>query len=96
MGQPNYFANRGVARNKRPLQNILLKFEEKAGKFCMLWAYEREHHRNGGWNFHGVVTEEQIKARLSPRQWSKFRQGEREFVRQRRVDGHNIAPHETP
>jgi len=90
VGRPNYFANRGVARNKRPLQNILLKIEERAGKFCLLWAFEREHHCNGSWNFHGAVTEEQIKARLSPRQWSKFRQGERTFVRQRRVDGRNI------
>lgn len=95
MSRANPHANRGVARNKRPLQNIVYKIEtNKAGAFVLLWTYERDHNRkNGGfWYFHGTVTEEEIRLRLTPRQWSKFRQGERTFIRQRRVDGRNIPP----
>jgi isocitrate lyase len=91
VGKPNPHANRGVPRNKKPLQNILYKFEERGGKFFMLWAYERHHNTTGGaWNFHGSVTEEEIKARLTVNQWSKFRQGVRTFVHQRRIGGRNV------
>ena len=38
MGAPNPHANRGVSRNKKPLQNILYKFEERDGVFFMLWG----------------------------------------------------------
>lgn len=83
-------ANRGVARNKRPLQNILYKFEPYVDRFVMLWSHERDFNRDGTWNHHGTVTEDDIKSRLTPNQWSKFRQGVRQFVKQRRVDGRNI------
>ena len=85
-------ANRGVARNKKPLQNIVYRFElGRSGGFHMLWGHERSLNRGGSWNFHGAVTEEQIRDRLTAGQWSRFRQGVRTFVRQRRVDGRNIA-----
>jgi len=81
------YANRGVERNKKPLQN--------KPTFVLLWAYEREYNRHPSKSFHGPVTLDQIKARLTPSQWSKFRQGTREFVKQRRVDGRNV-PKSTP
>lgn len=41
-----------------------------------------------GWN--GFRTPEYIKELLSEKQWSKFCQGKREFIIQRRIDGNNI------
>lgn len=85
-------ANRGVARNKKPLQNLLYRFEagKEAGAWAMYWAYERDLNRGGMWSFHGPIHEDEVRKRLTPKQWSKFRQGERSFVRQRRVDGRNV------
>lgn len=86
-------ANRGVARNKKPLQNLCYKVEEKPSPegviYFLFWGYEREMNRGLPWSFHGSVTLDEIKKRLSPNQWGKFRQGIREFTVQRRVDGHN-------
>lgn len=98
MERGKIIANRGVERNKKPLQNLLYWFEDgrpdEAGNptYNMLWAYERDYNRQSGGskNFHGQVTLEQIKARLTASQWSKFRQGVRHFVKQRRVDGKNV------
>lgn len=92
MDQSKRFANRGVERNKKPLQNILYWFEDaKDGGYQFLWAYERDYNRHpNSKNWSGIITEDQIKARLTPSQWSKFRQGERHFVHQRRVNGRNI------
>lgn len=88
-------ANRGVARNKRPLQNVLYWLSDAtpvdgAARFVLHWAYERDYHRHPVKNFHGIVSEDDIRQRLTDNQWAKFRQGERAFVRQRRVDGKNI------
>lgn len=86
-----FAANRGVPRNKRPLQNIAYKFTDApSGGYHMRWAYERQLNKYGVWNFHGAVTVDEIKAILSVNQWSKFRQGVRQFTVQRRVDGRNI------
>jgi hypothetical protein len=107
MGKSKYFANVGVERNKRPLQNIVYFITDRDCHgnqvYCLYWAYERDLNssggtdgRGGGMNFHGGVTEEQIRARLTPKQWSKFRQGERNFVKQRRVDGRNVKKKPAP
>lgn len=85
-------ANRGVARNKKPLQNVLYRFDDgkEAETWVLYWAYERDFNRGASWCFHGLVREDEVRKRLTPNQWSKFRQGERSFVRQRRVDGRNV------
>ena len=89
-------ANRGVERNKKPLQNVLYWLsdapaaEDGTERFVLHWAYERDYNRHPTKNFHGTVTAADMKARLTPNQWAKFRQGERVFVRQRRVDGKNV------
>ena len=89
-------ANRGVARNKKPLQNILYWLsdsppaEDGSALYVLHWAYERDYHRHPMKSFHGVVTLDDIKKRLTSSQWAKFRQGQREFVKQRRVDGKNV------
>lgn len=87
-------ANRGVPRNKKPLQNKVYRFEERVieGKvtYFLLWGYERDINQGQSWNFHGSVTSEEIRERLSDKQWSKFRQGTRDFIIQRRVDKHNV------
>lgn len=87
-------ANRGVARNKKPLQNILYKIDDhqvgETTQHILYWAYEKDFYRYSTWFWHGIVSPEQIKGRLSTNQWSKFRQGVRRFVVQRRIDGHNI------
>jgi hypothetical protein len=88
-------ANRGVPRNKKPLQNICYRFEERkdgdATVYTMLWQYQRDLNKRGSWNFHGRVTEAEIMARIGPRGWQKFRGNkQREFIIQRREDGRNV------
>lgn len=96
------YANKGVRRNKKPLRNILIfvktlkelkyydeeyeKFKFKGEYLSYSWSYQGTFIRN----FAGFITPEDLKAKLTVKQWSKFCQGEREFVIQRRIDGHNI------
>ena len=84
-----YYANRGVERNKKPLQNIVVSFElnEKTGYWRYLWKYQSDHL----FNFHGMVEESFIKQLLSQKQWSDFRQGRREFIIQRKINGKNVS-----
>jgi hypothetical protein len=94
MERGKVFANRGVARNKKPLQNICYRIEEMTSPegetvYHLYWGYERELNRRGTWSFHGRVTIDDIKKRLGS-QWAKFRQGRRQFIVQRRIDGRNI------
>lgn len=102
-------ANRGVKRNKKPLQNIYYKIEiltpkdptnpvpnyeqykfKDLGYLRLYWQYEKNKNKNEPVYLHGFITPEYLKSRLTPNQWSKFCQGEREFVIQRRIDGNNI------
>lgn len=97
-----FYKNRGVERNKTPLKNKVYwvevsklkdnvdleewepyKYED--GYLILLWAYQNDDHRN----WHGPVTPDELKELLG-NQWSKFRQGRREFIIQRRFDGKNI------
>lgn len=89
-------ANMGVERNKKPLQNVLYWFTDVSGgeQFVLHWAYERDYNKSNIKSFHGTVTLDEVKTRLTPNQWAKFRQGERAFVKQRRVDGKNIPKRE--
>lgn len=96
------FANIGVNRNKKPRQNIVYHVEvrqlpdnnpeyerykfKEFGWLVLNWKYERSR----SFNFHGFITPEQLKSKLSANQWNKFCQGGRTFIVQRRVDGHNI------
>lgn len=107
-----YFANRGVERNKTPLQNIIIKVEVKfmrkdlseedllkyeKYKFKELgyiqWSsgLERDYNKHQLIGWHGFITPEDLKNKLGKTQWSKFCQGKREFIIQRRVDGKNIS-----
>lgn len=97
-------ANRGVKRNKKPLQNIVFTVEVKPlknpddadkyaeykfkdlGYLVLYWKYQRENVTY----YHGFVTPEHLKDRLGEKQWSKFCQGKREFIIQRRVDSGNV------
>ena len=99
------FANKGVERNKTPLKNIILiveisqlkniaSEEEKAkyekykfkdlGYLVLKSGFDKS---NMCWN--GFITPEDLKLKLDEKQWSKFCQGKREFIIQRRVDGKN-------
>ncbi len=99
-----YFANRGVERNKNPLKNIIYKIEisqlkpdvdstqyeqykfKELGYICLYWSHEGDDL-----NFsHGFITPDDLKQRIGEKQWSKFCQGKREFIIQRRIDGKNI------
>ena len=87
-------ANRGVERNKKPLQNILYKIENRTVndelKHILYWAYVKDFHRHEIWFLHDYVESEGIRARLSAKQWCKFCRGDRNFVIQRRVNGRNV------
>lgn len=103
-----YYANRGVERNKKPLQNIIYKIEistsdsisdkegynkykfKELGYLHLSWQYEKTYNRDKYMNWHGFITPEDLKEKLGNTQWSKFCQGKRIFIIQRRVDGNNI------
>lgn len=96
------YANLGVKRNKKPLQNILYKIEliqsdnltlenrveqyKDIGYIVLYWKYNNQKN----WNFHGIICPDYLKSKLSEKQWKKFCDGERNFIIQRRVDGKNI------
>ena len=61
------------------------KFKDQ-GYIVMLWSMQGWDY----WNWHGFVTEDEVKKRIGDKQWAKFCQGKREFTIQRRVDGKNI------
>lgn len=107
MDKGKYYANRGVARNKTPLKNIVYLVEvsqlkdttdksqyeqykfKDLGYLVLFWCYDTKYEReNIKW--HGFVTPDDLKKRIGNTQWSKFCQGKREFVIQRRIDGNNI------
>lgn len=83
-----YFANKGVKRNKKPLQNIVIKLEKniKTGYYSLLWRVQKIDT----FNYHGMVDELYIKELLGIKQYSKFKQGKTEFIIQRRINKKNI------
>jgi len=99
------YANHGVARNKKPLHNIIYtvelsqlkndvdktdyeKFKFKdLGYLILLWKYEG---KNSVQYYHGLIEPDKLKLLIGgEKQWSKFCQGKREFIIQRRIDGKN-------
>lgn len=86
------FANRGIPRNKKPLQNIIFWITEKETEIYLEWQYEKLYNQYPQKNFSGKIDEMYLKNWLSEKQWMKFRNGEREFIIQRRVNGKNIPP----
>ena len=85
-----YFANKGVKRNKKPLQNIIYKVEEIKSDYILSWQYEKDYNKFNIFNWHGPITSEELKILLGQEQWGKFTQGKRRFISQRRINGKNI------
>jgi hypothetical protein len=56
------------------------------GYLSLLWCYDTKYERECK-NMHGLITPDELKQRIGEKQWSKFCQGKREFVIQRRIDG---------
>ena len=96
-----YFANKAVERNKKPLKNIIYKFEfstndlgeeyenykfKELGYIVLYWKYQGDP----SFCFDGVILPSQTKTLLGEKQWSKFCQGKREFTIQRRIDKKNV------
>lgn len=86
----NAYANRGIERNKKPLQNILYWIEESNNKYVLYSAYEKDYNKGMMRFYHGFVTLEQIKSKLTQNQWCKFKQGIRFFIHQRRENNRNV------
>lgn len=103
-------ANKGVERNKKPLQNIVYRVKlsdpkglhdalgyaqykyKELGYLVLYWQFEKNLNKEPKCvNYHGFITPEELRNILGAKQWSKFAQGKREFIVQRRVDGKNIA-----
>ena len=55
-----------------------------------LWLNWRHQEKKPLTYSHGFVTSAELKEKIGVTQWSKFCQGKREFIIQRRVDGKNI------
>ena len=100
-----FYANRGVARNKRPLKNIVYVINvSNLSADADKEKYEQFRWKDEGYlimswyyqvpdplqNWHGFITPQELKELLGPTQWAKFTQGKRLFIVQRRVDGKNI------
>ena len=100
-----YYANRGVARNKRPLKNIVYVVNiSKLSPVVDEQKYEQFRWRDEGFlilswyfqepdpiqNWHGFITPEDLKTLLGQTQWAKFTQGKRLFIEQRRENGRNL------
>jgi hypothetical protein len=83
-----------------PLQNILFwiierDVESHLGKdveYQLEWQYEKVYHQSSMKNFFGRIELDYLRKYLSEKQWMKFRNGEREFIIQRRINGKNIPP----
>jgi hypothetical protein len=98
------YQNRGVRRNKKPLKNIVymvdiiqLKDESEADKYeqyrfndsgylLLSWKYESDRSVFQ----YGFITPQELRELIGDKQWSKFCNGKREFIAQRRVDNKNI------
>ena len=104
LGKEKYFANRGVNRTKSPIANIRYKIEiiselknktnekdyekykfKDLGYLTLLWNKSKSEI----WSWHGFITVEELKDKIGTKQYSKFCQGKREFIIQRRIDGKN-------
>jgi hypothetical protein len=96
-----FYANKGVKRNKKPLQNIVYKVKlvdknlfdnyqdcifKESYLIELKWKYERESL----FNFHGIIHPNLLKEKLTQKQWNKFCQGETTFIIQRRINKNNI------
>lgn len=97
------FANKGVARNKKPLKNIVYEIKisqlkeetndfekykfKELGYLTLTWWYESKTPVK---NWHGFIEPQNLKTLLGDKQWSKFCQGKTTFIIQRRIDGKNI------
>ncbi len=108
MNTGKQYANKGVERNKKPLENIVYKitvsnksaynFEKfqpynfkELGYLILFWQYEKQYNEEPTvMNWHGLIAPDELKKRLSKKQWDNFCQGERIFIIQRRIDWKNI------
>lgn len=99
------YANKGVKRNKKPLRNIVyqISVKDKLKDDTNLENYEKFKHKDEGYlilewcyegdsinNWYGFITPDAFKELIGSKQWSKFCQGKRIFINQRRVNGNNI------
>jgi hypothetical protein len=106
LGKSKYFANKGLNRNKSPIANIRYKIEilEKLQEGTNLKDYKQYKFKDKGylvlyWNkskkglrsSHGFITIDELKTKIGTKQYSKFCQGKREFIIQRRINGKNIT-----
>ena len=78
--------------NRNPLfikENEPYKFKEE-GYIIVLFTKSLEDYHKENWHCDYSITVKKLKEYLGEKQWSKFCQGKREFIIQRRVDGKNI------
>ena len=94
------FANKGVKRNKTPLQNIVIEIrivEIKEDTYLnIIEALEKYKYNEKDYNgvscrfCRGYITPEELKEKLGVKQWMKFCNGKRKFIIQRRINHNNI------
>lgn len=100
------YANKGVKRNKKPLQNLIYKvtfstaeFPLRNQEFLEQCKYKDEgymilswcYQKEKLWFWHGLITKERLIKLIGEKQWAKFcGEGKREFIIQRREDGKNL------
>lgn len=94
-----YHANKGVARNKKPLQNVVYKIVPVPldsynipNRWYVFWQYQKAFNREPNcmnWDVKRY-SKEDIKKLLSEKQYNKFCQGQELFIVQRRINGKNV------
>lgn len=103
-----YFANKGLARNKKPLANRVytidvvdneklradLSYDKYKFKELGYLSFSSKMQGSNIGFFHGFITVSDLKNIIGERQYSKFCNGKREFIIQRRVNGKNIPKNE--
>jgi hypothetical protein len=75
--------------------NDIQKFRYDDGYIMVTYKYQgsdiRFQYYGPSSDGHPLCTPDDLKTLLGDKQWSKFRQGKREFIIQRRIDGKNIS-----
>lgn len=67
-------------------------FKDK-GYLSLYYHYDEKKYKPLKY-WHGFITPEDLQTLLGVKQWSKFCQGKRNFIIQRRIDGKNISKNE--
>ena len=81
--------------NNLPIEELNEKYKDykfkDLGYLFLDWTNKPDVNGQTIWFLHGLIKPSELKEKLGEKQYSKFCQGKREFIIQRRIDGKNIS-----